>query len=130
MRSQPRVNRRTHERFMLQPGYTSAAVRIHPDEQTFMLEGHVYDISEGGIRFELDRPIEPGSTVSMRIDLPMNTGDTGPGRSVFVTGNIVWCDVEEPGASKMALAITRFDREGDKGRMIRAMTSKRFMRAA
>jgi hypothetical protein len=130
MRSQPRVNRRTHERFMLQPGYTSAAVRIHPDEQTFMLEGHVYDISEGGIRFELDRPIEPGSTVSMRIDLPMNTGDTGPGRSVFVTGNIVWCDVEEPGASRMALAITRFDREGDKGRMIRAMTSKRFMRAA
>lgn len=130
MRSQPRVNRRTHERFMLQPGYTSAAVRIHPDEQTFMLEGHVYDISEGGIRFELDRPIEPGSTVSMRIDLPMNTGDTGPGRSVFVTGNIVWCDVEEPGASRMALAITRFDREGDKGRIIRAMTSKRFMRAA
>ena len=130
MRSQPRVNRRTHERFLLQPGYTSAAVRLHPDETAFTLEGHVYDISEGGIRFELDRPIEPGTTVSLRIDLPSNTGDLGPGRSVFVTGNIIWCDLEEPGASKMALAITRFDREGDKGRMLKALTSKRYLRAA
>lgn len=130
MPSQPRVNRRIHERFMLQPGYTSAAVRQHPDEQSFSLEGHVYDISEGGICFELDRPLEPGSTVSMMIDLPSNCNDTGPGRAVFVTGNIVWCEVEEPGASKMALAITRYDRAGDKGRMIKALTSKRYLRAA
>ena len=130
MPSQPRVNRRSHERFMLEAAYASTAVRLHPDEETFTLEGHIYDISEGGLCFELDRPIEPGSTVSMRIDLPSNCGDTGPGRAVFVTGNIVWCDADEPGASKMALAITRFDREGDKGRMIKSLTSNRYHRAA
>ena len=131
MSSQPRVNRRAHERFMLERGYTSVSARIHPDEVAFSLEGHVYDISEGGICFELDRPIEPGSVVSLRIDLPLNCGDRGPGRSVFVTGNIVWCDVDEPGASRMALAVTRFDREGDKGRMMRALSAgKRFLRAA
>lgn len=130
MPSQPRVNRRAHERFMLEPGYTSATVRLHPDEQFFTHEGHVYDISEGGICFELDRPLEPGSTVSMRIDLPANSTDTGPGRAVFVTGNIIWCDLDEPGASRMALAITRYDRAGDKARMIRSLTSKRYLRAA
>lgn len=130
MPSQPRVNRRSHERFLLEPGYTSAAVRVHPDEQFFTHEGHVYDISEGGICFELDRPLQPGSTISMRIDLPGNSGDAGPGRAVFLTGNIIWCDLDEPGASRMALAITRFDREGDKGRMLRAFSHKRYLRAA
>lgn len=130
MSSQARVNRREHERFQLEPGYTSAAVRLHPDEQVFTREGHVYDISEGGVCFEMDQAIEPGSTVSMRLDLPANTGDRGPGRSVFLTGNIVWCDADEMGAVRMALAVTRFDREGDKGRMIRALTSKRYQRAA
>ena len=124
------LNRRVHERFILNPGYVGAGVRRHPDETGFSLEGHVYDISEGGICFELDEPVEPGTTISMRIDLPSNCGDTGPGRAVFVTGNIVWCDIDEPGACRMALAITRFDRDGDKGRMIRALTSKRYQRAA
>lgn len=131
MSSQPRVNRRVFERFMLERGYTGVSARVQPDEIGFSREGHVYDISEGGICFELDHPIEPGSVVSLRIDLPLNCGDRGPGRCVFVTGNIVWCDVDEPGASRMALAITRFDREGDKGRMMRALSAgKRFLRAA
>ena len=130
MRSQPRVNRRIHERFLLQPGYTGASVRLHPDELDFTREGHVYDISEGGIRFELDQPIELGSTISMRIDLPNNCQDPGPDHCVFVTGNVIWCDLDEPGPSKMAMAITRFDREGDKIRMLKALTSKRYLRAA
>ena len=124
------INRREFERFLLEPGYTRAEVRVQPNEAEFSREGHVYDISEGGICFELDEPLEPGATISMKIDLPLNAGDRGPGRAVFVTGNIVWCDVEEPGASRMALAITRFDRSGDKQRMIRALTSKRYLRAA
>ena len=130
MSNQARVNRRQHERFLLEPGYTGAAARVHPDEQVFTRDGHVYDISEGGVCFEMDQAIEPGSTISLRIDLPLNSGDIGPGRSVFVTGNVVWCEADEPGAVRMALAITRFDREGDKGRMMRALTSQRYLRAA
>jgi hypothetical protein len=130
MSNHARVNRRQFERFMLEPGYTSAALRVHPDEQVFTREGHIYDISEGGVCFEMDQAIEPGSTVSMRVDLPMNANDLGPGRSVFLTGNIVWCDADEMGAVRMALAITRFDRAGDKGRMMRALTGNRYLRAA
>ncbi len=126
------INRRQHERFRVNPGYTSTSVRVHPDEETFSREGHIYDLSESGVCFELDIPIEPGSTVSMQIDLPglATNRDIGPGRAVFVTGNVVWCDIDEPGAAKMALAITRYDRAGDKERLIRAMTSNRFQRAA
>ena len=47
-----RVNRRQFERFMLEPGYTGALARVHPEEEVFVREGHVYDISEGGVCFE------------------------------------------------------------------------------
>ncbi len=124
------VNRRQHERFIVNPGYTSTSVRRHPDEAEFKFEGHIFDISEGGICFELDYPIEAGTTISMKIDLPTNRGDTGPGRAVFVTGNVIWCTMDDAGDSKMAMAITRFDREGDKERMIRSLVSQRFQRAA
>ncbi len=124
------INRRNHERFQLAPGYTSMAMRRHPDETEFELSGHVYDISEGGICFELDMPIQPGETVSVRIDLPMTGEDKGPGRAVFMTGNVVWCDVEEPGASKMAMVITRFDRAGDRERLIKTLTTGHHLRAA
>lgn len=128
------INRRTHERFAVNPGYTSMALRVHPDETEFNLEGHVYDISEGGVCFELDRPIEPGQTVSIRIDLPqtneLTSNGIGPGRAVFLTGNIVWCDLDEPGASRMAMAVTRFDRSGDRERLIRALTTGHHLRVA
>ncbi len=124
------INRRQFERFAVNPGYTSTAVRVHPDQSTFETQGHIFDISEGGICFELDMPIEPGSTISMQIDIPSTVGDTGPGRAVFVTGNVVWCDIEEPGPAKMAMAITRYDRAGDKRRMIHALGNTGYRRAA
>lgn len=127
------IDRRVHERFRVAPGYTGVEARVHPDER-FEFSGHVYDLSEGGVQFELDRPIEPGTRVSLKIDLPghlIASGiDKGPGRAVFVTGNVVWCDVEEPGASRMAVAITRYDRAGDRERMIRSMSAGRYLRAA
>ena len=124
------INRRQYERFQVQTGYTSMALRRHPDETEFALEGHVYDISEGGVCFELDMPIDPGETVSIRIDLPLTGEDRGPGRSVFVTGNIVWCDMEEPGATRMAMAVTRFDRAGDRERLIKTLTTGHHLRVA
>ena len=124
------INRREYERFAVTPGYTSTGVRVHPDETTFDRDGHIYDISEGGICFELDIPLEPGCTISMRVDLPANVGDIGPGRAVFVTGNVVWCNIDEPGPAKMAMVITRYDRAGDKERMIRALSGTGLRRVA
>ncbi|MEM9373198.1 MAG: PilZ domain-containing protein [Planctomycetota bacterium] len=127
------VDRRAFARFQMNPGYTPVDARVHPEE-TFELSGHIYDLSEGGVCFELDRPIETGTTVSLRIGLPgpvtRNGGDIGPGRAVFMTGNVVWCDLDEPGASRMAVAITRYDRAGDRERLIRALSVGRFLRAA
>lgn len=127
------IDRREHVRFRVNPGYTPVELRVHPEEH-YEFAGHIYDISEGGVCFELDRPIEPGKRVSLKIELPghlFDTGrDIGPGRAVFVTGNVVWCDLDEPGASRMAVAITRFDRAGDRERLIRALTAGRYLRAA
>lgn len=127
------IDRRIHARFRMNPGYTPVEVRVHPDE-TYTLAGHIFDLSEGGVCFELDYPIEPGTTVSLKIELPYpavrSGADIGPGRAVFATGNVVWCDADEPGASRMAVALTRYDRAGDRERLVRALSTGRFLRAA
>ena len=128
-----KINRRQHARFAVTPSYTSARVRLMTDEQ-FTLTGHVYDVSEGGVRFELDTPVEPGTPVAMEIALPEHPGSPplvdGPGRAVYLIGNVVWCDADEPGPAQMALAITRFARAGDRDRLMRRITSGAYARVA
>lgn len=125
------TNRRRFERFALRPMYTPVAVSLLDSEQ-FMLEGHAYDISEGGIRFELDRPIAPGTPIAMQITLPTDRADAdiGPGRSVFVMGNVVWIDDSEPGPVQHALVITRYARLGDRERLLQRLASGTYARAA
>ncbi len=118
------VDRRRHPRFAVNAAYTSARLRRQRDD-AFTLDGHVWDISEGGVRLECDEPIDPGTPVAVQIDLP-SVGEfsddvDGPGRAVFVIGNVVWCDIEEPGPAQLAIAITRFAREGDKSRLMRRL---------
>jgi hypothetical protein len=110
--------------------YTQIAVRLM-DEEKFTLQGHAYDISEGGIQFELDRAIEPGTPVAMQIQLPLSESEIkGPGQAVFVIGNIVWLDDSDAGPARMALAITRFARAGDRERLIDQLSTGRLSRAA
>jgi hypothetical protein len=61
----------------------------------------------------------------MQITLPMGlrSDDIGPGRSIFVFGNIIWLDDEESGPSRMAIAFTRFARAGDRERLLRQMSA-------
>ncbi len=133
MKMTPSVNRRQHERFALRPMYTPVSVRTL-DEEGFRHEGHAYDVSEGGVRFELDYPIAPGTAVAMQITLPVGQivgdEDEGPGRAVFVLGNVVWIDDSEPGPVQMAVAITRFARVGDRERLMRQLTRGAYSRAA
>ncbi|MEL6795237.1 MAG: PilZ domain-containing protein [Planctomycetota bacterium] len=128
------VNRRQFERFALSPMYNRVAVRF-TDTETFAFEGHGWDICEGGVCFELDRPIAAGTPIVMRIDLPLdahgNPPMDGPGRSVFVFANVVWLtESDGTGPARMAAAFTRFAREGDKERLIREFCSGRYARAA
>jgi hypothetical protein len=125
------TNRRQHERFALAPMYTPITARLLENEE-FTLEGHAYNISEGGVQFELDHPIAPGTSIALQITLPTGSAavDLGPGRSVFVFANIIWIDDEEPGPVRMAAAFTRFARFGDKERLLRMISTGRYSRAA
>ncbi|HHN77244.1 MAG TPA: PilZ domain-containing protein [Phycisphaerales bacterium] len=127
------IDRRRHPRFAVTPGYTPVRLRLLTEDQ-FTRSGHAYDISEGGVRFEMDIPVEPGTPVAMEIMLPEQPGvlhtNDGPGRAVFVLGNVVWCDIEEPGPANMALAITRYARSGDKERLMRRLTTGVYARVA
>lgn len=127
------ADRRHHSRFRLPAAYTPVAVKL-PNARSFALAGHAYDISEGGIQFELDQAIAPGTAVGMQIELPRGQGSAAEhdasGNAVFVVGNVVWVDDSEPGPVRMALAITRYARAGDQERLRGSLTSGRYSRAA
>lgn len=127
-------DRRQHARFLVPPMYTPISVRP-VDSESYVWHGHAYDISEGGLRFELDEPIQTGTSVGLRIELP-GRGLTakrllGPERlPVYAIGNVVWLDDEEPGPVRMAAVFTRFTRAGDRDRLLRRLASGYFSLAA
>jgi hypothetical protein len=125
------TDRRTHPRFQLEPMYTPLTVRNGEDAASDN-EGHAYDISEGGVRFEADKPIKPGTTVTMQIVLPnFNQKELEPGRTVSVHANIIWIeDEDEPGPYKMAAIFTRFAKAGDRDRLLRQFATGRYRSAA
>ena len=110
--------------------YTPVAVKLLADS-TFEFEGHAYDISEAGLRFELDRPIDPGTPVAIEVTLPGSLRGSQD-RRVCVVGNVVWIDddEDEPGPVRMAAAFTRFAEPGDKQRLLAQLGSGRLARAA
>lgn len=125
------VNRRRFERFSLPSAYTAIHVRTL-DQDKFVHSGHTYDICEGGVQFELDYPIAPGTPIAAQIELPASVSDqnAGPGRAIYVFGNVVWLDVSEPGPVRVAMTVTRFAREGDRERLIQAFATGKLNRLA
>jgi hypothetical protein len=126
------LDRRRFARFVVEPMYTPIAARVQDDgdDGPFNLEGHAYDISEGGMRFELDRPVEPGRRIAIRIFLP-GTCERDEGRSVLVEGRVVWLeDADQPGPCRLAVVFTHFARAGDRDRLIRHFGSGRYRLAA
>lgn len=125
------VNRRKHPRFTLEPMYTPIAVR-RLDREHFDLDGHAYDISEGGVRFELDEVVPPGTRIAMQITLPnLDAHEIGPGRSIYVFANVVWLeDEDEPGPVRMAAVFSEFVRAGDRERLLRQFSTGRYRAAA
>lgn len=124
------VNRRKFERFVVSPMYTEVKVcALDEHRPTFL--GHAYDVSEGGVQFELDRAIAPGTTVAMELTFPGSAYSTDEGgNTVVVIGNVVWADDSEPGPVRMAIAITRFAKDVDRERLIRQLSTQRVKRAA
>lgn len=121
--------RRRHERFRTPPMYHAVAVR--PLESSDVsLEGHAYDLSEGGAQIELDEVIPVGAEVALCLHLPAGF-ETGPGRSIVVLGRVIWVDEDDtPGPARIAIAFREFAREVDEARLRRYLHQGRLRLAA
>jgi hypothetical protein len=97
--------RRRHTRFKVSPMYSHIQVR-RSEGDTNAMEGHLYDISVGGVRFELDEPLSDGERVTVEILLP------GCQKLIQATGKVVRIndEADDPGPRRMAL---RFDAFAD-----------------
>lgn len=127
---EPSVNRRRFERFSLNAAYTPVVVRTL-DSEGLTLEGHSYDLSEGGLKFEIDREIKPGTPVSVQITVPSPVAAAGGGsRTVTALGCVVWSDTEEPGPVVTGAVFSCFPRDGDKESLLRHLGAGVLRRAA
>jgi hypothetical protein len=126
-------DRRRFPRYVLPSMYTSIAVR--PMEcEGFQWEGHAYDISEGGMRFEIDEPVAPGTQIAIRIELPgAHSLRIAERRPVYVMANVVWLeeeDLEQAGPVRMACVFKQFVQPGDRERLMARLKSGRYSLAA
>jgi len=92
-------NLRRHHRRSLPAAYTEVQVR-RAGRKRYSLRGHAYDISAGGMLFELDKPLAAGERVEVRVNLP---GEP----SIGAAGSVVrFHDPNIPGPIRMALTFT------------------------
>ena len=105
--------RRGHERIRMQPMYTAVTACLSDRGDDLRLEGHVYDISMGGVRIELDQPLDPGEVVALHLVLP------GTQSAVEASASVVWVHDEhdDPGPRRMALRFTGFPNNADRDRL-------------
>jgi hypothetical protein len=109
------INRRRHERRALPAAYTSVEACRASHAASESLLGHAYDLSESGLRIELDEALPPGEPVQVRVNLP---GDPGP---VAAHADVVWVndEADDPGPRRMALRFTDFVTLADRERLMR-----------
>lgn len=127
------IERRKHERFATAPMFTRICARTY-DEAGFHRHGHAYDVSEGGVRFELDEPVEPGTPMEVQISLPvsvmMEQSEDSPPRPIYAMGRVVWCEASEPGPARMAIEFSCFAHDSDRDRLLRPLRTRRLPRVA
>lgn len=108
------INRRQHVRFVMPHQYTAVTVHNSSDMSTAGLDGHVYDMSESGIRLELDEALEVGAQVIFQVQLPMGYGP------VTGTAVVVWINDadDDPGPRRCALHIRDYLTPADHARLV------------
>ena len=109
----PTHDARQHPRLSLPPMYTVFRARPQGSKK-FCWTGHLYDISAGGLRFEIDSPIKPGTPIEFRATLPSPNPTT-----INAQGHVVRYhdDPDEPGPVRMAMVIDKFPDDIDKNRL-------------
>lgn len=105
--------------------YTLIKVRC-PGATAPDAQGHIYDISQGGARFELDEPIEEGTRIAVEISLP------GCPKEIAVSGKVVRVNdaADDPGPRRMALMFESFADESSRDALSRYLKQRWLERAA
>ncbi len=118
--------RRESDRIRVQPMYSAVTACTDARENPVRLLGHVYDISESGVRIELDNPLDPGQIVTLQLDLP------GASAAVEAAASVVWVhdEQDDPGPRRMALKFTVFLNHSDRARLVDYIDRERGRRAA
>ena len=126
MTAAPQTNRREHDRFTVPPMYSSVTARGADDPAAPALQGHAYDLSESGVRIELDEPLASGQSVSLHLGLPFSDA------RIHARADVVWINGadDDPGPRRMALRFTGFLSESDHDRLVSYLGSGQLRRAA
>lgn len=106
-------DQRQHPRIKVPAMYTLIRARVLGSTR-YNWTGHIYDVSLGGVRFELDMPIQPGTQLEIRGMLP------GSGHTTFrAVGTVTrtHSDTNEPGPTIMGLAFESFQSPMDRHRL-------------
>lgn len=116
---------------MPSPGYSRVTILPSPatnqrslTEPKLPLEGHLYDISVTGVRFDLDDPLEEGESIAMEIHLPGIPG------AIKTRGKIirVYDEDGDQGPKRMAATLGGFDSPEDARRLASVLGSGFFRR--
>jgi c-di-GMP-binding flagellar brake protein YcgR len=112
--------RRQFPRYTVDPMYSAVTVERRGRTE----EGHVYDVSLGGMRFELDRPVRKGSTVDVEISLP------GCASAIRAKARVVrvFSNIDDPGPRRMAVEFETFA-DGARAMLERYLDQKWLRRA-
>lgn len=122
----PIIDRREHPRFMLPPMHAPVTIQRIELGSLRPLEGHAYNVSERGLRFEIDEVLEPNEYVAFRLTLPQESClVSGRGRVVWVAD-----DLDDPGPRRAGLLIETFEDPRDAARLTRMFGSGALQRAA
>lgn len=117
------VNRRDANRVSVKPAYSSVAVTAVDSQER--LCGHVYDLSEKGLRFEVDHALPIGSSVVLELLVP-------PEESIRVRARVVrvFDEADDPGPRRMGAEFTGFESPDDEARLEGLLDSYQLPRAA
>lgn len=104
---------RQHPRIKVPAMYTLVRARVVGSNK-YTWTGHIYDVSLGGVRFELDMPVEVGTELELRGMLP-----GGEHTTFRVVGRVarVHSDADEPGPCVMGLRFESFRSPMDRHRL-------------
>jgi len=108
-------DQRRFARFTLEPGYTRVVIDSVDGRVVDPIEGHAYDLGEGGIRLEADEVPPAGARVGILLELP------GEGWPIAVSGRVIRAvdDGDELGAKRVAIAFHAFRSPFDRARLVR-----------